>query len=191
MATAESLRNGWLYTGDLGYMDKDGFLYVLGRFKSLLIADDGEKYSPEGIEEAYIGQIRFISQCMLYNDQNPYTILLAVPDKAQIINHLKHKGLNSSSDAGIHEAIRCIGHELNHYRKHGHYGNMFPHRWLPAAIGILPVGFTEENQMMNSTMKMVRGKITANYKPLINFLYTSDGKDLYHKMNLENMSKAG
>jgi len=186
-ATAESLRNGWLYTGDLGYMDKDGFLYVLGRFKSLLIADDGEKYSPEGIEEAYIGQIRFISQCMLYNDQNPYTILLAVPDKAQIINHLKHKGLDSSSDAGIHEAIRCIGHELNHYRKHGHYGNMFPHRWLPAAIGILPVGFTEENQMMNSTMKMVRGKITANYKPLINFLYTSDGKDLYHKMNLENM----
>ena len=50
-ATRETLRDGWLHTGDMGYMDEDGFLFVLGRFKSLLISDDGEKYSPEGIEE--------------------------------------------------------------------------------------------------------------------------------------------
>ena len=43
-ATAEVLKNGWLHTGDMGYMDKDNFLYVTGRFKSLLIADDGEKF---------------------------------------------------------------------------------------------------------------------------------------------------
>lgn len=186
-ATAQSLRDGWLYTGDLGYMDQDGFLYVLGRSKSLLIADDGEKYSPEGIEEAYIGQSQYISQSMLYNNQHPYTVVLLVPDKAQLLGHLKHKGLDPASDEGVHEAIRCIGHELNHYRKHGHYGHMFPHRWLPAAIGILPAPFTEENHMMNSTMKMVRGKITTHYQPLIDFLYTSQGKDLYHRKNMENM----
>ena len=186
-ATAQSLKGGWLYTGDLGYMDKDGFLYVLGRFKSLLIADDGEKYSPEGIEEAYIGQIDYLSQCMLYNNQSPYTILLAVPDKAKLLNHLGRKNLDPTSEEGVHEAIRCIGHELNFYRKHGHYGHMFPHRWLPAAIGFLPAPFTEENQMLNSTMKMVRGKITDNYKPLIDFLFTLDGKNLYHKKNMENM----
>jgi len=186
-ASAQSLRDGWLYTGDLGYMDKDGFLYVLGRFKSLLIADDGEKFSPESIEEAYIGQSQYISQSMLFNNQNPYTIVLIVPEKSSILKHLQHKGLDPASDAGIHEAIRCIGHELNQYRKHGHYGHMFPHRWLPAAIGILPAPFTEENHMVNTTMKMVRGKITAHYKQLIDFLYTSDGKDLYHKKNIENM----
>jgi len=186
-ASAQSLRDGWLFTGDLGYMDADGFLYVLGRFKSLLIADDGEKFSPESIEEAYIGQSQYIAQSMLFNNQNPYTIVLIVPEKASILNHLKRKGLDPASDAGIHEAIRCIGHELNQYRKHGHYGHMFPHRWLPAAIGILPAAFTEENHMMNSTMKMVRGKITAHYKQLIDFLYISDGKDLYHKKNVENM----
>jgi long-chain acyl-CoA synthetase len=186
-ASAQSLRDGWLYTGDLGYMDKDGFLYVLGRFKSLLIADDGEKFSPESIEEAYIGQSQYISQCMLFNNQNPYTIVLVVPEKTKILDHLRHKGLEPDTDAGIHEAIRCIGHELNQYRKHGHYGHMFPHRWLPAAIGILPVPFTDENHMVNTTMKMVRGKITAHYKQLIDFLYTSDGKDLYHKQNIENM----
>ncbi len=186
-ATAKTVRDGWLYTGDLGYMDKDGFLYVLGRFKSLLIADDGEKYSPEGIEEAYISQSDYVSQCMLYNNQDPYTIVLLVPDKTQLLNHLKHKNLDPASDEGIHEALHSIGHELNHYRKHGHYGKMFPHRWLPAAIGILPEPFTEGNHMLNSTMKMVRGKITENYKPLIDFLYTSEGKDLYHKKNVENM----
>jgi long-chain acyl-CoA synthetase len=186
-ATAQSLRDGWLYTGDLGYMDKDGFLYVLGRFKSLLIADDGEKFSPESIEEAYIGQSHYISQCMLFNNQNPYTIVLIVPDKAALLKHLQHKGLDPDSDAGVHEAIHCIGHELNQYRKHGHYSHMFPHRWLPAAIGILPEPFTEDNHMVNTTMKMVRGKITAHYKPLIDFLYTSEGKELYHMHNMKNM----
>ncbi len=186
-ASAQSLRGGWLYTGDLGYMDKDGFLYVLGRFKSLLIANDGEKFSPESIEEAYTGQSQYISQCMLFNNQNPYTIVLLVPEKAQLLKHLQHKGLDPASDAGIHEALHCIGHELNQYRKHGHYGHMFPHRWLPAAIGILPSPFTEDNHMVNSTMKMVRGKITAHYKPLIDFLFTGEGKNLYHSRNMENM----
>ncbi len=55
-STAETIVDGWLHTGDLGYLHPDGWLYVLGRFKSLLIANDGEKYSPEGIEETIAEQ---------------------------------------------------------------------------------------------------------------------------------------
>ena len=55
-ATRETIRDGWLYTGDIGYLDQDRFLYVLGREKSLLISSDGEKYSPEGIEEAMVSR---------------------------------------------------------------------------------------------------------------------------------------
>ncbi|HWS01048.1 MAG TPA: AMP-binding protein, partial [Prolixibacteraceae bacterium] len=51
-STSETIVDGWLHTGDMGYISKDGYLYVMGRFKSLLIGNDGEKYSPEGIEEA-------------------------------------------------------------------------------------------------------------------------------------------
>ncbi len=80
-ATREAIKDGWLYTGDMGYMTEDGFLYVLGRFKSLLIADDGEKFSPEGIEEAISEQSKYIDQCMLYNNQKPYTVALIVPNQ--------------------------------------------------------------------------------------------------------------
>jgi len=80
-ATADTIKEGWLFTGDMGYMDADGFLYVLGRFKSLLIADDGEKYSPEGIEEALAAGSSLIDQVMLYNDHDPYTVALIVPNR--------------------------------------------------------------------------------------------------------------
>ena len=83
-ATREAIKDGWLYTGDMGYLDKDGFLYVLGRFKSLLIGSDGEKYSPEGIEEAFVEKSKFIEQVMLHNNQDSYTVALIVPNKENL-----------------------------------------------------------------------------------------------------------
>ena len=91
-ATKETIKDGWLYTGDMGYMSEDGFLYVLGRFKSLLIADDGEKFSPEGIEEAISEQSKYIDQCMLYNNQKPYTVALVVPNQHALKLYLEEKG---------------------------------------------------------------------------------------------------
>ncbi|HPT03357.1 MAG TPA: AMP-binding protein [Bacteroidales bacterium] len=188
-ATADTIRDGWLHTGDLGYMDKDGFLYVLGRFKSLLISDDGEKYSPEGMEETFVAQSKFIHQCMLHNNQNPYTICLIVPNCEMLKAYLKHKNTSPASEEGIKLALNKIYRELQLYRAKGHYENMFPQRWLPAATGILSEAFTEDNHMMNSTMKMVRGKITAHYDDLIRFMYTPEGKDLYNPRNVEAMKK--
>lgn len=61
-ATAETIVDGWLRTGDMGYLDSDGYLYVLGRTKSLLISNDGEKFSPEGIEESITAKSEYIDQ---------------------------------------------------------------------------------------------------------------------------------
>lgn len=188
-ATKETIRDGWLYTGDMGYMDKDGFLYVLGRFKSLLIADDGEKYSPEGIEEAFCDQSKYIDQCMLYNNQNPYTVALIVPSREALKKYLKEKHLDPASDEGITAVLKLIESEIAEYRTGRKYGNMFPQRWLPPAIGILDEPFTEDNHMLNSTMKMVRGKITEHYRDLLTFLYTPEAKDITNKRNKEAMKK--
>ncbi len=188
-ATKESIKDGWLYTGDMGYMSADGFLYVLGRFKSLLIADDGEKFSPEGIEEAISEQSKYIDQCMLYNNQKPYTVALLVPNQHSLKLYLEEKNLTADSDEGKRAVIILIENEINEYRTNGKYGNMFPQRWLPVAIGILEESFTEDNGLMNSTMKIVRGKIMEKYQDLIDYLYTLDAKIVTNDRNIEEVEK--
>jgi long-chain acyl-CoA synthetase len=188
-ATKESIRNGWLYTGDMGYMSEDGYLYVLGRFKSLLIADDGEKFSPEGIEEAISEQSKYIDQCMLYNNQKAYTVALIVPNQHALKLYLEEKILTADSDEGKRAVITLIESEVNEYRTNGKYGKMFPQRWLPVAIGILEESFTEDNGLMNSTMKIVRGKVMDKYQNLIDYLYTPDAKAVTNERNIEEVEK--
>jgi long-chain acyl-CoA synthetase len=188
-ATAETIRDGWLYTGDMGYMDPDGFLYVLGRYKSLLIADDGEKYSPEGIEEAFSDQSAFIDQCLLHNNQNAYTVALVHPDPDALKRHLKSKGLSAESEEGIQECLSLVDNEIRKYRSKGEYGDMFPQRWIPANIGILAEGFSVENKLMNPMMKVVRPKVEERYSDLFEFLYTPESKTVTNSRNMEAMKE--
>ena len=186
-STADTVKDGWLYTGDLGYMSKEGLLYVKGRFKSLLISSDGEKYSPEGIEEAFVGQSKYIDQVMLYNNQSPYTIALIVPNKDNLKRKLAAKDLTLDSEEGRKYALKKLEKEVNKYKKGGDFEGMFPERWLPSTFAVLPEPFTEQNQMINSTMKMVRGKIEKAYAGLIDYLYTPEGKQIFNQKNLDNL----
>ena len=187
-ATREAIKDGWLYTGDMGLMS-DGFLYVLGRFKSLLIADDGEKFSPEGIEETISEQSKYIDQCMLYNNQKPYTVALVVPNQHALKIYLEEKNLTADSDEGKKAVTNLLENEVDEYRTNGKYGNMFPQRWLPVSIGILEEGFTEDNGLMNSTMKIIRGKVMEKYMDLIDYLYTPNAKDVNNERNIEEIEK--
>ncbi|TFH19692.1 MAG: long-chain fatty acid--CoA ligase [Bacteroidia bacterium] len=184
-ATADTIRNEWLYTGDMGYLDADGFLYVLGRYKSLLIADDGEKYSPEGIEEAFTDQSEYVEQCLLHNNQNPYTVALVHPNAEALKRFLKSKGFAPDSKEGIEACLSLLDNEIREYRSQGKYGDMFPQRWIPANLGILSEGFTVENKLMNPTMKVVRPKVEEHYQELFTFLYTPQSKNVINEKNVE------
>lgn len=238
-ATRETIRDGWLHTGDMGYLDEDGFLYVLGRYKSLLIGHDGEKYSPESIEETLAEKSPFIEQMMLHNNQDPYTVGLLFPSAEALKRELADDGGSSrdgkdggsgdgdsgtgdgdagrvgrdseagtgngggksidgntgrdsdtgTADTEVDRALRIIQHELDKYRDGGEFGDYFPDRWLPSAVGILTEGFNEENKMMNSTMKIVRGKITDHYEDLLQNLYLPEARNIHNPKNREAMRK--
>ncbi len=186
-ATAQTVKDGWLYTGDLGYMGKDGLLYVLGRFKSLLIASDGEKYSPEGIEEAVVEHSAFIDNIILYNNQSAYTTALIVPNKEKLAAYLKEQGLTLKDEEGKKAAIKGIREQLAEFEKGGELETMFPHRWLPSTFAVLPEPFTEQNGMINSTMKVVRGKVEKAYADRIEHMYTPEGKNIFNQKNINSL----
>ncbi len=187
VATSETVKDGWLYTGDMGYMSKDGLLYVLGRFKSLLIGSDGEKYSPEGIEEALVEHSSCIDQLILYNNQNPYTVALIVPNKEQLKKMLP-QGETLQTAAGKEKAVEIIQSQIARFKKGGDLADMFPDRWLPATFAVLPEPFTEQNGMVNSTMKIVRGKVEKAYADRLEQLYTPEGKNPQNKWNYESIN---
>jgi long-chain acyl-CoA synthetase len=189
-ATAETVVDGWLHTGDMGYMDNDGFLYVVGRFKSLLISSDGEKYSPEGIEESLSDNSRYIDQVILYNNQNPYTSALIVPNKDALKKYVSHKkpNLNWETAEAKKLALDKLQREINEYRKGGKLEGMFPERWLPAAVAIIGEPFTEQNGLVNSTMKVMRGKVEERYADRIESLYSSGAKNIDNPENIAALS---
>ncbi|MDR0829801.1 MAG: AMP-binding protein [Prevotellaceae bacterium] len=186
--TAETIKDGWLHTGDMGYVDDSDFLYVVGRFKSLLIAADGEKYSPEGIEEAICDGSRYVEQIILHNNQDPYTTALLVPNKEALKHHVERSGLDGNSIEGKTRALNRLQREIDAYRKGGIHQGEFPERWLPTAIAVLDEPFTEQNGLVNSTMKIVRGKVEKRYADRLEELYLAENKNIVNEKNINALN---
>ena len=188
-ATSEAIKNGWLYTGDMGYLDGDGFLFVLGRFKSLLISSDGEKFSPEGIEESIVDLSDCIDQCLVYNNQSPFTVGLVVANAAALERRASEAGLSLDTQEGIDFALSAISKQIASFHRGGANANLFPERWIPAAVALLPEAMTEANKMVNSTMKMVRGRVTDVYSDTIESLFSPSMKDFVNDNNRAALRK--
>lgn len=176
-ATAETIVDGWLHTGDRGYICKEDprYLYVTGRFKSLLISSDGEKYSPEGYEDNLAVVSKYIDNVILHNNQSPYTIVLVVPNK---------EALRAAAPGDKEAQLRLIQADVDSYRKGGIRAGRFPEKWLPTAIVVCEEPFTEKNGLVNSTGKVVRGKVEKHFEKRIEYAYTPEGKQLINPQNL-------
>lgn len=176
-ATAETIVDGWLHTGDRGYICKEDprYLYVTGRFKSLLISSDGEKYSPEGYEDNLAVVSKYIDNVILHNNQSPYTIVLVVPNK---------EALRAAAPGDKEAQLRLIQADVDSYRKGGTRAGQFPEKWLPTAIVVCEDPFTEKNGLVNSTGKVVRGKVEKHFEKRIEYAYTPEGKQLINPQNM-------
>jgi len=84
---------------------------------------------------------------------------------------------------GQDAALRLLEAELAKHREGGEFGGVFPGRWLPSAVAVLDEPFTEQNHLLNSTMKMVRGKIAQHHADRIESLYTPEGRSILNDRN--------
>lgn len=174
-ASAEVLRDGWLWSGDLGYYDEDGFLVVTGRAKALLIGKDGEKYSPEEIEEVMINHLSVINQLMVYNDHQAITTALITLQENEVTSLIEEKGYKTAE-----EALDGIVENLHSYESHA---KAIPDQWLPVRFALIEKPFSEADGLVNSTMKLVRYKTAEFYKDRIDTLYESE--EANRQANLE------
>ena len=132
---------------------------------------------------------KYIDQVVLHNSQDPYTIALLVPNKEALKAYVKEVApeLDPASEDARKKMLLKIQEEIDSYRKGGKNYGAFPERWLPAAVCVLPEPFTEQNHMVNSTMKIVRGKVEKAYEDRMKYAYTPEGKDIVNPQNLSSL----
>ena len=126
---------------------------------------------------------------IIHNNQNPYTIVLIVPAKDALRRELKAKrpDLDPESREGKEAMLQIIQAECDSYHKGGYHEGMFPEKWLPSAIAVLPEPFTEQNGLVNSTSKIVRGKVEKFYADRIDYAYTPEGRQLLNPENIKSI----
>ncbi|SDL21792.1 AMP-dependent synthetase/ligase [Streptomyces indicus] len=163
-ATAEALdAEGWLHTGDLGRLDEDGYLFITGRKKDLIITSGGKNLTPS-LTEFALQQSRFVSRAVMVGDHRPYPVALLTLDEEEIRGWAAREGitLTSLQDPRIHtlieEAVETANTQLAR-----------PARIR--AFAILDEDFDIEGGLLTPSMKVRRKAVLERYADRIEALY--------------------
>ena len=165
-ATAESLVDGWLHTGDLGALDQDGYLTISGRKKDIIITAGGKNITPANLEND-LKQSRWISQAVMYGDRRPYPVALITLDEEEILPWAQQQGLSADLPVLTRgEAVReLIQSEVD--RVNARYAQVEQIK----KFAILDHDLSQETGELTPTLKVKRNVVNEKYAEVFASLY--------------------
>jgi len=166
-ATADTLVDGWLHSGDLGELDADGYLSITGRKKDLIITSSGKNISPSNIENA-LKLCRWVSQAIVYGDRRPYLIALLTLDPDEAGALAEHVGASSKDPAVLAKDPAVIAElqgAVNDANK------KFARIEQVKKFAVLERDLSQEEEELTPTLKVKRNVVYARYADDFTRLY--------------------
>jgi long-chain acyl-CoA synthetase len=166
-ATKETIVDGWLHTGDLGHVDEDGFLYITGRKKDIIITAGGKNITPANLENG-LKQNQYISQAVVHGDRRPFLTALITLDPESIVPWAQAQGIEKTDMASLaeNEKVRALVQEAVDA-----VNSKVARVEEVKKFTILPHDLTQETGELTPTLKVKRNVVYEKYADELDSLY--------------------
>lgn len=170
-ATAQTIIDGWLYTGDIARIDENGFVYIVDRKKEIIVTAGGKNVAPQPIEDE-LKLDKYISQAFVYGDRKPYLVALLTPNVERLLEFAQDKKLNyiEIRDLVTHKKV----HKLFEERVRDVNAKLPSYETIKKFV-ILPRDFSIEDGELTPTLKLKRKVIAEKYRVSIEGMFDANG----------------